>query len=106
MIGPKSIFQIPITEYQNQTNDDLECLDDYYSQTLQKDQLSTSQFIIFKPTHKTKSNKKVRFNLDIVLCQFCRDEPALTISKQTKQLIMSRPNLKWVNPTFCNNKKK
>ncbi|CAD8125060.1 unnamed protein product [Paramecium sonneborni] len=106
MIGPKSIFQIPISEYQNQTNDDIECLDDYYTETLQKDDLSTSQFIILKPTHKLKQNKRVRFNLDIVLCQFCRDEPALTISKQIKQLIMSRPKLQWVNPTFVNIKQK
>ncbi|CAD8201342.1 unnamed protein product [Paramecium pentaurelia] len=102
MIGPKSIFQIPISDYQNQTNDDLECLDDYYSESMPKDDISTSQFIQHKPNHKLKTKKRVRFNLDIVLCQFSKDEPAITISKQTKQLIASRPNLMWVNPTFFN----
>lgn len=42
MIGPKSIFEIPISDYQNQTNDDLECLDDYYSESMPKDDISTS----------------------------------------------------------------
>ncbi|CAD8204402.1 unnamed protein product [Paramecium pentaurelia] len=105
MIGPKQIFQIPISEYKNQSNEDLECLDDYYSESLRKDELSTTQFIYHKSTHKINSKKRVRFNLDIVLCKFSYDEPALTISKQTKKLIASRPNLKWVNPTFFNLKK-
>ncbi|CAK92291.1 unnamed protein product (macronuclear) [Paramecium tetraurelia] len=102
MIGPKNIFEIPISEYKNKSNEDLECLDDYSSKSLPKDELQTAKFNYHNSTNNIYPKKKVRFNMDIVLCKFSNNEPALSISKQTKKLISSSPNLKWVNPTFFN----
>ncbi|CAD8182593.1 unnamed protein product [Paramecium octaurelia] len=105
MIGPKNVFEIPISEYKKHSNEDLEYLDDYSSKSLPKDEQTTAKINHHNSTNNINPKKKVRFNMDIVLCKFSNNEPALTISKQTKKLISSSPNLKWVNPTYYNLKK-
>ncbi|CAD8191762.1 unnamed protein product [Paramecium octaurelia] len=102
MIGPKQLFLIPLTLYQNQEDQNVQCLDDFEVKIQSKEEFSTTHIIQtqYPLKKREKINKKVKFNPTIIRYNFCESEPAITISKQMKKLISMQPNLKWINPTI------
>ncbi|CAD8098133.1 unnamed protein product [Paramecium primaurelia] len=102
MIGPKQLLLIPLKQYQNHEDQNVQCLDDFELKIQQKEEFSTTHIIQTQYSHKKveKIDKKVKFNPTIISYKFHESEPAITISKQMKKLIQMQPNQKWINPNI------
>ncbi|CAD8163563.1 unnamed protein product [Paramecium octaurelia] len=106
LIGPKSIFLQPLEIYQNHDIDDTQCADDFTNKYLSQTNNSiqeTPQNKIEGGNKKKEGKKKVKFNLNIVHCQFNQKEPAIAIGKLVQKLINQKPYLDWVNPQIQKN---
>ncbi|CAD8077669.1 unnamed protein product [Paramecium sonneborni] len=106
LIGPKQIFMQPLDSYKNHDIDDTQCTDDFTNKFLSQSNYSiqeTLQNQIDKGNIKKGTKKKVKFNLNIVHCQFNQKEPVIAIGRLVQKLINQRPNLEWVNPQIQKN---
>ncbi|CAK78053.1 unnamed protein product (macronuclear) [Paramecium tetraurelia] len=101
LIGPKPIFMQPLESYQNHDIDDTQCTDDFNNQFLSQANNSLQETPYNKngmSNQRKDEKKKVKFNLNIVHCQFNQKEPAIAIGKLVQKLINQKPYLEWVNP--------
>ncbi|CAK80596.1 unnamed protein product (macronuclear) [Paramecium tetraurelia] len=106
LIGPKPIFMQPLESYRNLDVDDTQCTDDFSNKILSQTNnslIETAQIKSEGIRKKKNSNKNVKFNLNIVRCQFNQKEPAMAIGKLVQKLINQKPHLYWVNPQILKN---
>ncbi|CAD8091428.1 unnamed protein product [Paramecium sonneborni] len=106
LIGPKPIFMQPLEFYRNLDVDDTQCTDDFSNKILSQTNNSFTQTPNIQTNglaNQKNSKKKVKFNLNIVHCQFNQKEPALAIGRLVQKLINQKPHLYWVNPQILKN---
>ncbi|CAD8063713.1 unnamed protein product [Paramecium primaurelia] len=101
LIGPKPVFMQPLESYKNLDVDDTQCTDDFSNKILSQTSnsfLETAQIKTEGIKKKKNRNNQVKFNLNIIHCQFNQKEPAVAIGRLVSKLINQKPHLSWVNP--------
>ncbi|CAD8079442.1 unnamed protein product [Paramecium sonneborni] len=105
LIGPRPIFMQPLESYRNLDVDNTQCTDDFSNkiQSQTNSFIETPQIQTEGLAKQKNSKKKVKFNLNIVHCQFNQKEPAQAIGRLVQKLINQKPHLYWVNPQILKN---
>ncbi|CAD8157998.1 unnamed protein product [Paramecium pentaurelia] len=106
LIGPKPTFMQPLDSYKNLDVDDTQCTDDFQIKILSQTNnsfIETPQIKKEGLSNKKDSQKKVKFNLNIVHCQFNQREPVVAIRRLVQKLMNQKPQLSWVNPQVFKN---